>query len=340
MNTGSELNGDALLHALKDRLENGRVFTDRARYVGASEVGTCLRHLVAHKLDPMAFDPASMGRMLAGRALENEIIQLCRHIFGGRLRETGRSQRELEHPTVPLRGHPDARILDEERGDGILEVKTASAASFKRYQDSGLPSHYLDQVQALMGLSGLRWAVVILASREDLSQVATFRLDFDPWHYAELEDRARRAGDHLAEGTLPEGEPDRGFCHTCPLAGQCEALQIRREAGKSGEVPEVLRAQLDAQVEELTGLETELEPMQARATELRDQIRLALDTCGAGKVSLESATLLLVESNRTSFDGKAFQKEAPELYYRFLKTKSFTTLRICRKGGQPWSTAS
>lgn len=340
-----EITAQILFLALQSRLASGRTFTNRSAYVGASEIGTCLRHIVAAKLDPIPFDTASMGRMLAGRALENEVVQLVRIALNGSLRNTGRVQVDLKHPTLPFHAHPDGKIIggtfEGLDGDGVLEVKTASASTFKRYQSDGLPQHYLDQVQSQMGLSGSSWALVVLVSRENLAEMATFTVRFDAKHYAGLEDRARIVAAHLEAHSLPSGEPDRGFCHQCPLAGQCAALQERREAGKRGDLPEVLRLQLDAQVEELVQIEAELEPMQARATVLRERIRQGLDISGATKISFDVATIQLVASSRTSFDSKALQRDSPDIYGRFLKTSTFTTMRFTRKGEQPClSTAS
>lgn len=331
------LSPETYLAALQARLQANTHLPDRTSYIGASEVGTCLRRVVAAKLDPMSIDSASMGRMLAGRAMENEVIQLVRHALLGKLRDTGRSQRELIHPALPFRAHPDGRLLGNGEGDGVLEVKTASAATFKRYRDQGIPETYLDQVQAQMGLSGSAWALVVLVSREDLSQVATFPVRFNADRYAQLEARARRANFHLEEATLPDGEPECGFCHSCPLASTCPTL---RKASPEGEVPEVLRLELECQVDELGGLEERIEHLQSRVTELREQIKSALDLSGAARVCLDNGTVQVVSNSRTSLDSKALQREAPEVYSRFLRTTSYSTLRINRKGGAPWSMAS
>lgn len=313
--------------AIQRRFQGHSKYADRIAYFGASEIGLCLRHVISSKLNPLCIDSASVGRILAGRALENEIVQIVRTVLKGQVRETGRQQRELVHATLPFRAHPDGRLLLDE-GEALLEVKTASSSSFKRYAESGLPKHYLDQVQAQMGLSGVPRALVVLASREDLSQIQTFEVAFDPAHYSGLEQRAARAAAYLGDCTLPEGEPDRGFCHQCPLAGQCEALQKRKEAGKRGDVPEVLKLQLEAEVEELAGLEADLEPMQARVAELREQIREALDISGASKIVLGLGTVQLVSGSRSSFDSKRLQAESPDIFSRFQKTSTYTTLRI------------
>jgi CRISPR-associated exonuclease Cas4 len=316
---------------------------DRTQYIGASEIGSCLRRVVFSKLHPEPFDQASMGRMIAGKAMENEVVQLVRLALNGRLRNTGRVQLDLQHPTLPFRAHPDGRIIsgfDGLDGDGILEVKTASASTFKRFQNDGLPQNYLDQVQAQMGLSGLTWAMVVLVSRENLAEMTTFTIRFDPEHYARLEERAARAMSVLTSGVQTQnniqnelpGEPDRGFCHTCPYSENCAVFQAQREAGKRGEIPEVTRLQLECQLEELVSLEAITEPAQERITELRDQVKKALFNIGASKVLLENGIIQIVESSRTSFNSKALQREAPDVYSRFQKTSMFSTLRINYRG--------
>ena len=112
-----------LQEALQTRLEANSRLSHRHTYLGASEVGGCLRRVVAAKLQSEQFDSASMGRMLAGRALENEVVQLVRTALNGRLRNTGRNQLEVLHLELPFRAHPDGRIVgDDDQGDGVLEV--------------------------------------------------------------------------------------------------------------------------------------------------------------------------------------------------------------------------
>ena len=328
--------------ALQSRMEQNARLGDRTQYIGASEIGNCLRRVVCSKLQPEPFDQASMGRMLAGKAMENEVVQLIRVALNGRLRNTGRVQLDLHHPTLPFHAHPDGRIIggfDGLEGDGVLEVKTASASTFKRFLSDGLPQNYIDQVQAQMGLSGLMWGLVVLVSRENLAEMTTFTIRFDPEHYARLEERAARAmqvmtadvGTYNIQTDLP-GEPDRGFCHTCPYSDQCTVYQAQREAGKRGEIPEVTRLQLECQLDELAELESIAEPAQERITELRDQVKVALQMSGASKVLLENGIVQIVDSSRTSFDSKALQRDAPDMYARFQKTSAFSILRITHKG--------
>ncbi len=324
-----------LTSALRSRIEFNPRQSPRHLYIGASEVGLCQRSVIAGKHTKPDLDCASMGRMLAGRALENEVVQLVRSAYGTNLRDTGRVQREYVHPTLPFRAHPDGRITGEQ-SDGILEVKTSSASTYKRFQLDGLPSHYLDQVQAQMGLSGLAWGIVVLVSRENLAELMSIPVTFDAEHYRRLEARAEKAAPHLLDPTcLPAGEPDRGFCFNCPFAADCPEYQAMRRSGERGEVPAVVRLQLEAQMEELTTLERQLEPLEERTTELRNQIKTALISYMIDKLILDGGIVQMVASSRTSFDAKALQRDAPEVYTRYLKTSTFSNLRVTTKGAAP-----
>jgi len=317
--------------ALQSRLEQNARLGDRTQYIGASEIGSCLRRVVCSKLYPEPFDNASMGRMLAGKALENEVVQLVRIAINGQIRNTGRVQLDLQHPTLPFRAHPDGRITGDADNDGVLEVKTASSATYKRFQSEGLPANYISQVQGQMGLSKLSWALVVVVSRENLAEMAQFTIRFDPEHFAALERRATLAAAVLQDVNLLdqlEGETENGFCHTCPYSDHCTAFQTKREAGKRGEIPEVTRLQMECALEELSELEAISGPAQERIAELRDQVKAALLNSGASKVLLDNGTVQMVESSRTSFDSKSLQREAPDLYNRFQKTSTFSTLRI------------
>ena len=320
-----------ILAAITSRLKSNTRLGDRRSYIGASEVGSCLRKVVASKLNPEPFDTPSMGRMLAGKAMENEVVQLVRLALNGSLRNTGRNQMEVVHPELPFHAHPDGKIVGE-NGDGILEVKTASTALFKRYSKDGLPQSYIDQVQAQLGLSGLGWGLVVLVSRENLAAVETFRIPYSPVSFEHLVERARTASEALKLNFLPSGEPERGYCFNCPYAKDCPEYQAQRKALSDGEVSDVARLELECELEELAGLESDLEPMQERVTELRNRLKDHLLDSGIGRVSLDGGTVQLITSSRTSLDGKALQREAPEVYQRYLRTNSFSTLRVTFHG--------
>ena len=183
-----------------------------------------------------------------------------------------------------------------------------------------------------MGLSNLRWGLVVLVSRENLAEMTSFKVRFDPALYAALRSRARLWHEAMTQQERPCGEPDRGHCHTCPYARDCPEYGSRREAATRGDLPDLVRLELECLTEELAGLEHELDPLQERTHELRERLRETLQKHEASLVELEAATVQLIPSSRTSLEARGLQREAPELYQRFLKTSTFSTLRITYRG--------
>lgn len=185
-----------------------------------------------------------------------------------------------------------------------------------------------------MGLSGLLWALVVLVSRENLAEMISFPVAFDVERYRELEERAEKAVFYLQDQTsLPDGEPACGFCFNCPYATSCPQYQALRKAGEQGEIQESIRLQLECQMEELVALENQLEPMQRRISELREMMKETFHRYVIIRIVLDGGIVQMVTSNRTSFDSKAFQRDAPDVYTRYLKTSSFSNLRVTASKG-------
>ena len=66
-------------------------------------------------------------------------------------------------------------------------------------------------------------------------------------------------------------------------------------------------------------------------TELRNLLKDTLVDSGMERVVLDGGTIQLVTSTRTCLDGKALQREAPELYRRFQHTSRSSYLRVTFK---------
>ena len=116
------------------------------------------------------------------------------------------------------------------------------------------------------------------------------------------------------------------------MARDCPQHQARRESAGKGELPELTLLELECLAEELASLEQELDPLQQRSGDLKERLKSILQAFGVGQVELEAAAVQVIPSIRTSLDAKAIQREAPELYQRFLKTSTIATLRITFRG--------
>jgi predicted phage-related endonuclease len=162
----------------------------REKHVGASEVAAlfdCCPYLTKfelwHRRKGNIDQPDFAGdeRMEWGLRLEPAIIAAAADRYGYRVEET---PRRLSNGNG-LGGHPD-QLASDERGPGIIEIKTADWLVFKQWGDEP-PTHYLLQAMAYAGLAGRAWCdVVVLVGGNRLER---FCYDFRPKIYAEIEKR-------------------------------------------------------------------------------------------------------------------------------------------------------
>ena len=343
-----------LLHAaLLERHAGAKDFPDRENYVGASEVGACMRVVAHRKLHPEVhvFPAEAAGRMRAGQVLEGEIVALVRLAFKGFLRETGANQSELIVDGAPLRCHPDGRImataldpirfskvavtlvtgsrvyLDEvPTGDGTLEIKTASSHQLRRFRKEGLPLTYQDQTQVEMGAQGVSWGLCLVVSRENLSEFETFYLQADADAMAACRARATAVisvvdkirGGILSEDGLPGGEPDRGYCSKCALADTCPAMvTVRASAGPLAVIPPDDMPDIEAMVDEYLTLKPEAE----RYETVKDAIRDRFADLGVFDSLLPSGRHVKLPEykGRETTDTKALKAKFPEVAAQVVK---------------------
>jgi predicted phage-related endonuclease len=165
-------------------------FEFRSTHVGASEAAAlfdCSPYLTRFELwhrrkgNIDSPDLSGVERVEWGLRLEPAIIAAAADRWGYQLEET---PRRLSNGRG-LGGHPD-QLATDERGPGIIEIKTADWLVFKQW-GSEPPEHYLLQAIAYAGLAGRSWCdIVVLVGGNRLER---FCYDFRPKIYAEIERR-------------------------------------------------------------------------------------------------------------------------------------------------------
>jgi predicted phage-related endonuclease len=162
----------------------------RSTHVGASECAAlfdCSPYLTRFELwhrrkgNIDSPDLSGVERVEWGLRLEPAIIAAAADRWGYELEET---PRRLSNERG-LGGHPD-QLATDERGPGIIEIKTADWLVFKQW-GSEPPEHYLLQAIAYAGLAGRSWCdIVVLVGGNRLER---FCYDFRPKIYGEIERR-------------------------------------------------------------------------------------------------------------------------------------------------------
>ncbi|CEH29360.1 hypothetical protein AM501_20325 [Aneurinibacillus migulanus] len=90
-----------------------------------------------------------------GRVLEEVIADEFTRRTGYKLQ---RRNAILQHPNMEWAiGNIDRLIMDAERGNGVLEIKTASEYMRKEWEEEGVPEVYQLQLQWYLYVTGLSW---------------------------------------------------------------------------------------------------------------------------------------------------------------------------------------
>lgn len=162
----------------------------RSTHVGASEVAAlfeCSPYVTRFELwhrrkgNIASPDLSDNERAEWGLRLEPAIIAAAADRYGYQLEET---PRRLSNGKG-LGGHPDA-LASDERGPGIIEIKTADFLVFRSWGTEP-PTHYLLQAMAYAGLADRKWCdIIVLVGGNRLER---FCYDFRPKIYAEIERR-------------------------------------------------------------------------------------------------------------------------------------------------------
>jgi hypothetical protein len=185
--------------------------SQRRHYLGMSEIGDeCSRKLWLkyHLQIPQEF-PGRVLRMFdLGNLIEDRIIM--------ELNECGFTvtgqQASFTDFDGAFCGHCDGIISELIESDvpHILEIKSASDASFKQFKKDGIEAHpafgakYAAQVQCYMGYSGLKRALFIVENK-NTSEMYPERVRFDRSAF----DAIRKKAERILTGKIPEGISSR-----------------------------------------------------------------------------------------------------------------------------------
>jgi putative phage-type endonuclease len=179
---------------------------ERRSYLGASEIAAVLgldkwRTPLDVYNDKLGLTPSFEGNNHTerGNRLEAVAAEYYTELTGRKLRRYSRGYSHKQHEFI--RGHID-RIVENE--SQIAEIKCPSIAAYRKIQREGLPDSWQIQMQAYMGISGHKKAVIIVFCA-DAWDLLHFEVDFDPIIYNPAIDGAVRFWrTHVLAGIPPE----------------------------------------------------------------------------------------------------------------------------------------
>lgn len=212
------------LHERIEAAYTGRKDAPRG-YIGASIIGNpCTAYLaLSLRAFPEAPIDAQLMRIFSlGHVLEDIVIKDLRNA-GVDVIDESADGKQVEWTLYGghVKMHADGRIAEDGKIVAILEVKSMGDSKFKSFMDQGVRrSHpvYFEQVQLMMGASGIHRAVLIAYNKNN-SQYHSELIEFDEFVHA---DQKRRIEMVLAnEATKISADASDWRCRSCFKSTAC-----------------------------------------------------------------------------------------------------------------------
>lgn len=239
-----------------------------------------------------------------GRVLEEVIADEFARRTGYRLE---RRNAILQHPKTEWAiGNIDRLILDTERGNGVLEIKTASEYMRKEWEEGSIPEVYQLQLQWYLYITGLTWgafAVLIggntfhyqIVERDEALIALSVQICEHFWHnyvmtgIPPLPDGSEAASE-LITAMYPEGEADS----VTVLPDEAEELIAKwEEADRDMEEAEERKREAENRLKALIG-------------------RHETGLTGERRISWKNIS-------RRAVDVKALREKRPDIYEEFVR---------------------
>lgn len=311
--------------------------TDIAHVLGLEPYG-CARRLWYQKTGaPQDREFRLTGPIIAGKLMEDGIAEMVAE---------ERPDWKIRRKRATANGHElqrvDRAIVGQDRGPGVLEIKTVSDRAYWDWKRDGVPLGYLMQVQWYMRVLKWSWACIAALNR-DTGQLDLYEIDARP---ALMESVAEKVDwfmqYHVDQRVPPPWLEDRdGRCESCQWEPTCQ-MDEWSAVSDQGLVQIEGLPKLVADYKRLKDLEKKvsasLEELRSGDPKSEDEsYRLGIDALmGVNEQARASADervlFRVVETSRVDTD--ALKTKYPEVYADVLKRSVSRPLRIFKIKGE------
>lgn len=207
----------------------------------------------------------------------------------------------------------DRIILDKVRGDGILEVKTASEYSNKDWSEGIVPEQYQLQLQWYLWVTGLQWgAFAVLVGG---NKFYTYELDRDETTISYMVDIAEKFW-YGVQNRIPPA-----------FDGSEDSKNVLKTLYPMSERTEIdLTVPAADLFEKYEKTKTEEAYWSDKKSEAENLIKEMIGNNERARIGESIITWKSAE--RHTVDSKRLQAEQPDIYERYLKTSSSRTFRV------------
>lgn len=266
---------------------------DRSTYIGASDVGQCMRKAylskkVGEKHDLkqlLIFERGHVGEGVIEKALQTQKLK-----YKSQVEVSG--QDELYF----IKTHIDFEVSFKKE-EVVIECKTSNI--IPEYPRES----WLLQTQVQIGLLATktrkRVRGIIAAMNLNSGEAKEWNVEFDPILFNVAIDRAKELWKHLEENNEPEGEVS-DLCAFCSFKGNCPSLRAKGE-----ELPKEL-LELVEQIRAFRSFEK-------KTKEAKENVKAFMEAAGIKKATLEDMTLELKYFRKESLYAEALKKNYPDI---------------------------
>ena len=248
--------------------------------------------------------------MYWGTVLEDVVANEFTRRTSLKVRRRNAILRSVEHPF--MLANVDRLIVGIDEG---LECKTANAFTKDKWDKGGMPEMYEAQIQHYMAVTGYKaWWIAVLIGGNDFRYQ---RVERDDEFIKILIDLEKDFWEnHILAGVMPDVDGSPASCELIkqmfPNAEPKTRINLSEEAASD----------LDSY---LQYMEMEKKYKEAKE-EYANRLKLAVGDNEVGVIGDNLINWKQVTSNR--FDGKAFQKDHPDLFEKYSKASSYRRFTI------------
>jgi len=292
---------------VKENKENN-VLGDRTQYIGASDVGSCLKKAYLDKVNPQEKDPQTLAVLMRGHLAE----ELIKKAFNAN-RIHYKEQVELQEDFI--KAHLDF-VFCTSKECIVIEAKSTNNIPDSPY------SSWILQIQLQMYLAqkhyGLKTRGYIFVINLNTGEMKEFSIEPNEDLQKVALDRAKKLWEALQNGIEPEAE-EQLFCSKCPHKNTCPLFQA-----------EEIHFELDEIVNDIVYLEATKKEIDKDLKLKKEELQKFLEEKGLKKVQVSNYILSISNSsNYVSLDTTKLKKENPDLWNELVSNYG---KQITRKG--------
>ncbi|MGE4517771.1 MAG: Dna2/Cas4 domain-containing protein [Arcobacteraceae bacterium] len=271
---------------------------DRSKYIGASDIGSCLRKSYLSKTQKVEHDIAQHIVFERGHIAEGVVAKMLRGTpYREQVEVVGKAENGYD-----IKAHMDF-VVDFGKQCVVVEAKSTSSEVDEPYES------WILQVQMQMGLlqsqcKGKKVRGYLIAINVNTGWFKTFEVLPDKALFDAAMANANTLANALVERQEPEAQLEL-YCSKCAFKGDCPAIRNATAETLPEEIKEVVK-----KIAGKTAIEKEIKSLKKQLQEFMEATGIRLAKADNNTVSL------VTRKGKKTVDTELLKEFDPELYAR------------------------